>query len=120
MSDEKFFADENQRLHEANVALAEANVNLLSLLEKEKSKMPVRGKNLAGLFLSGCFLVGGQFLPGDIVDILGVKFHSNVLQIIGGFVLVVLLAGPFLLQLVNAIRGQKLSTQNGGQNDTVV
>ena len=118
MSDENmsYLSEENQRLHNANLQLAQANVDLLSLIEKEKSKMPARGKNLIGLFLSGAFLIGGQFAPNDVVDILGIKFHSNVVQVIGGFIFIVLLAGPFILQLVNAIRGQK----TGGQNDTAL
>jgi hypothetical protein len=108
MRDEsKLLSDENQRLHNSNLDLAQANINLLSLLEQEKCKMPVRGKNRIGLVLSVLAIAGGQFTPVEPMDLLGAKFNSNILQISGAFILIVQLAGPYILQLVNAIRGNK-------------
>jgi hypothetical protein len=109
MSEEnKLLSDENQRLHNANIDIAQANVNLLGLLEKEKSKMPVRFGRPFFAFLTGAgLLAGGLYRPLATIEIVGSKFEStNLLQVCGLALLIVTFLGPFVISAIKAYRSK--------------
>jgi hypothetical protein len=108
MSEEnKLLTDENQRLHQDKLEIAEVNVNLLSLLEKEKSKMPVRlGRSHYAVITAVLLLIGGYFSPLVTLDLFGSKLPAtNLLQVCGVALLIVTFIGPFIISAIAAFKG---------------